>query len=458
MLNARAETYAWSHADRFLAELMALLRFPTVSAQPSHAADVAACARWLANHLAGIGLEHARVIRTPRHPLVYADWRHAPGRPTLLIYGHYDVQPAEPLDAWRTSPFEPAVREGNVYGRGASDDKGQFFAHLKAMESYLRTAGALPVNVKVILEGEEEIGSGSLLAFVKQRGDLLAADAAVVSDMRIPAPDRPAITAALRGMLSLELTLDGPAHDLHSGTFGGAVHNPLQALCEIVTGLHDGDGRIAIPGFYDRVRPPASQERAYMAQVGPADAEILRDAGAKLGWGERGYSLYERTTIRPALTINGISGGYAGPGPKAVIPAQTSAKLSFRLVPEQDPQEVDRLFREHIARVAPPSIRCRVRTVAAAQSVVIGQRGWTMRAAELAYLRGFGRAPVYLRSGGTIPVVNTLQEVLGIPPVLMGFALPDDGMHAPNEKFYLPNFRNAIQTSIHFLNELGRRE
>ncbi len=453
---SHASAYASAHRERFVSELSHLIRFPSVSAQPAHAADIAACACWLADHLRGIGLDHADVIRTPRHPLVYADWLQAAGKPTVLIYGHYDVQPPEPLDAWTTPPFEPVVKNGVIYGRGASDDKGPFFVHLKALESYLHTAGALPVNVKVLLEGEEEIGSPSLMMFVKRHGDMLAADAAVVSDTRIPAPDRPAITISLRGLLSLELEVYGPQKDLHSGAFGGAIHNPLQALCEIIASLHDLNGRVAISGFYDSVRLPSRKARAYFAHVGPSDADILKDAGTAGGWGEPGFSLYERTTIRPALILNGISGGYEGPGPKSVIPAKASAKLSFRLVPDQDPREIGRLLRRHIAQVTPSSVRCQIRTGISACPVLIDSRHRAIQAAVVAYERGFHSKPVYLGSGGTIPVINTLQESMGIQPVLMGFALPSDGMHGPNEQFNLSNFDNGIQTSISFLAEMGR--
>ncbi|MGH9841167.1 MAG: dipeptidase [Blastocatellia bacterium] len=455
MSPAHPLTYAQCNRDRFIAELQDFIRFPTVSAQSGQAEDLKKCAMWLANHLREIGLEQVKVISTPRHPLVYAAWRHAPGRPTALIYGHYDVQPPEPLHEWRSPPFEPVVRGNDLYGRGASDDKGQMFTHVKALESYLRTTGKLPVNVKCLFEGEEEIGSPNLTPFLARNNRSLAADVAVVSDTRILSPSRPAITYALRGALSLELEVCGPKQDLHSGNFGGAMHNPLQALCEIIARLHDADGRVTIPGFYDRVRRESEEERRYMARTGPTDEQVLRDAQALTGWGERGYTLYERTVIRPALTINGISGGYQGQGVKAVIPARAAAKFNFRLVPDQDPREIDRLFRQHIARITSPTVRATIRTHFVAKPALVNRHHPGMRAAAVAYQKGFGAMPVFLRSGGTIPVVNTLQELLGIPTVLMGFALPDDRMHAPNEKFHLPNFHNGIATSIWFLAEIS---
>jgi acetylornithine deacetylase/succinyl-diaminopimelate desuccinylase-like protein len=415
------------------------------------------CAAWLADHLRRIGLDHARVLPTERHPLVYAAWRHAPARPTVLIYGHYDVQPPDPLNEWQSPPFEPTVRGQDLYGRGACDDKGQMFTHVKALEAYLKAEGRLPVNVKCLFEGEEEIGSPSLSPFLKRNRRALAANVAVMSDMPIPAPDRPALTYAMRGALNLELEVRGAQRDLHSGVYGGAIHNPLQALCEIIAKLHDSGHHVAIPGFYQHVRRPAEEQREYLGEVAPSDAQILRDAGARNAWGEAGYSEYERTTLRPALTINGIVGGYQGPGVKGVIPRRAIAKLSFRLVPDQEPHQVERLFRQHVGRITPPTLRFAVRTLARVKPALVNPKHAAIRAAALAYRNGFGSPPVFLRSGGTFPVVSMLQE-LGIPTVLMGFALPDDRMHAPNEKFHLPNFYRGIATSIWFLSTIGRGE
>jgi acetylornithine deacetylase/succinyl-diaminopimelate desuccinylase-like protein len=452
---SRALHYADAHRQRFLSELKEFVRFPSVSAQPRHAGDVKKCAAWLAQHLRRIGLQQVSVFNTPRHPIVYAEWRGLPNSPTLLIYGHFDVQPPDPLDAWQSPPFEPALRGDNLYGRGASDDKGQLLTHLKALESYLKTEGRLPVNVKCLFEGEEEIGSTHLKPFLSRHRRALAADVAVMSDTRMLAKDRPALTYALRGGLSLELELLGTPQDLHSGNFGGAIHNPAQALCELVSQLHDKHGRIAIPGIYDEVRVWSDEERDYMARNGPDDARILRSAKAGRGWGERGYTLYERTTIRPALTINGITSGYQGPGSKSIIPARAVARINFRLVPDQKPERVERLFRQHISRLTPPTLRSKVSTSFAARPALLNRKHPAMRAASLAYQRAFHHRPVFLRSGGTIPVVNTFQETLGIQTVLMGFALPDDRIHAPNEKFHLPNFYKGIATCIWFLSKVG---
>jgi len=451
MLPARALAYARARRRRFLAELKEFVRFPSVSAQPRHAGDVATCARWLASHLRRIGLDDVGVISTGGHPLVLASWQRAAGRPTVLIYGHYDVQPADPLPEWSSPPFAPTVRGNDLFGRGACDDKGQMFTHVKALEAYLQTSGALPVNVKCLFEGEEEIGSPNLLPFIARNKDLLAADVGVMSDTPMLGPGRPAIHHATRGALYLEVELRGAGHDLHSGNFGGVVHNPLQALCEMIAALHDANGRIAIPGFYDRVRRWSTGERLIMAREGPADAQILKDAEAHRGWGERGYSLYERLTLRPALTVNGIVAGYQGPGAKGVIPARALAKLSFRLVPDQDPREVDRHFRQQIARLTPATVRSTVRTLSRARPAFIDPTHPALRAAAFAYRKGFGVAPTLLRSGGTIPVMNAFLEVLRVPTAMMGFALPDDRMHAPNEKFHLPNFFSGIATGIWFL-------
>jgi acetylornithine deacetylase/succinyl-diaminopimelate desuccinylase-like protein len=455
MSTADALAYARAHRTRFLAELKDFIRFPSVSGQLHHAGDRARCARWLASHLRRLGLNDVKLVSSPEAPVVYAEWRHTPGRPTVLIYGHYDVIPSDPVSEWRSPPFEPTVRGENLFGRGACDDKGQMWTHVKAIEAYLRAQRALPINVKCIFEGEEEIGSPSLVSLISRNKDALAADAVLMSDTLMLSPGQPAISYATRGDLYLELEVLGSKHDLHSGNFGGAIHNPLQALCEIIAKLHDSNGRIAVPGLYDRVRRWSGREQARMAEFGAPDALVLEDAGSQRGWGERGYSLYERLTVRPALTINGIAGGYRGPGRKGVIPARVVAKLGFRLVPDQDPREVDRLFREQIARITPSTVRTKVRTVSGTKPALVNPEHPMIRAAVLACRRGFGTPPALLRSGGTIPVVSAFQQVLRAPVVLMGFALPNDRLHAPNEKLHLPTFFNGIAASIWFLAILG---
>jgi acetylornithine deacetylase/succinyl-diaminopimelate desuccinylase-like protein len=448
--------YLSRNRHRFLAELRRFVRFASVSAQSRHAGDVANCAAWLAHHLREIGFGEVELVPTRRHPIVWARWRQAPGRSTVLIYGHYDVQPAEPLEQWRSPPFEPIVRGEHLYGRGASDDKGQMFVHVKAIEAYLKATGELPVNLVCVFEGEEEIGSPNLRPFLRDQSRALAADCAVVSDMQIPASDHPAITYALRGALSVEIEVQGPQSDLHSGLFGGAVRNPLQLLCELIARLHDADGKICIPGFYDHVRQWDAKERAYLRQVGPSDEQLLRSAGATAAWGENGYTLYERTTIRPAVTATGIVGGYQGPGAKAAIPSTALAKLDFRLVPDQDPHRVESQLREYLVRRVPAGMPVRVRRLVSEKPVLIDRGYPALNAAARAYQRAFGAQAVFLRNVGTIPVINMIQEVLGIATVLMGFGLPDDRIHGPNEKFHIPNFFKGIETSIRFLAEVGR--
>jgi acetylornithine deacetylase/succinyl-diaminopimelate desuccinylase-like protein len=443
--------YAQSRRATFVSELSEFLRFPSVSSQPERAGDVRKCAAWLAQHLKSVGLDRVRIIPTEGNPIVYASWLRAPGRPTLLIYGHYDVLPGEPLREWHTPPFTPTLKNESLYARGASDDKGQLFSHVKAIESYLKTTNSLPVNVKCIFEGEEEIGSPHLMSFIAQNQRALRANAAIISDTRMLAPDRPAISYAQRGGLRAELEVKGPRHDLHSGNFGGAVQNPLQAICEIIARLHDAHGRVAIPGFYDDVRHWDEEERAFMARTGPTDQQILQDAEVELGWGESGFNLYERTTIRPALTVNGMAGGHQGAGAKSIIPAGAIAKLSFRLVPDQDPKKVARLFREYIERITPPAVRSSLLTFSAIEPALVDRNHPAVRAAALTYKLGFGASAVFLRSGGSIPVVNIFQKILRIPAVLMGFGLPDDHIHGPNENFHMPNFYKAIATSIWYL-------
>jgi acetylornithine deacetylase/succinyl-diaminopimelate desuccinylase-like protein len=434
---------------------MEFIRFPSISVQPAHAPDVRRCAEWLASHLRHVGLEHVSLIPTPRHPIVYADWVHAPSKPSLLIYGHYDVQPVDPLTEWHSPPFEPTIRHQHLFGRGASDDKGQMFAHVKSIEWYLRTHRHLPLNVRCLFEGEEELGSPHLADVLEIHRQRLAVDVAVISDTRILGPERPAITESVRGSVSFELEMEGPTHDLHSGNFGGAVPNPLRALCSVLARLHDERGRITIAGFYDGVHEATATERIELARAGPSDAQLLVDAGASEGFGEAGYTLYERTTIRPALEITGVYGGYQGPGVKAVIPARAVAKLNVRLVAGQDPGEVDGKFRRHIVQMTPRGIRCSVRTSGPVAAARVDRSHRAIRAAATAYRKAFGVAPVFLRSGGTIPAVGMFRDVLRIPTVLMGFALPDDRPHAPNEQFHLPTYLRGIQTSVNFLAELG---
>ncbi|MDQ7859838.1 MAG: dipeptidase [Armatimonadota bacterium] len=450
----RAVAYAREHRARFVAELLDLIRIPSISTAPERAADVARAARWLADHLAALGFD-ARVEPTDGHPLVRAEWLRAPGRPTVLCYGHFDVQPPDPLALWTRPPFEPSVEGDVLYARGASDDKGQLFIHLKAAEAILRTAGALPVNVKVLLEGEEEIGSPSLAAYLPRHRRALAADAALVSDGALVAPDLPAITTGLRGLLYVEIAVRGARHDLHSGQFGGVAPNAVAAAAQIVAGLKDRRGRVRIPGFYARVRPPSPAEREAWARLPITEAALLREMGTDAAPGEEGVPPIERLWARPTLDVHGIAGGFTGEGMKTVIPSRASAKVSMRLVPDQRPERILARLVRVVPRLAPPGTSVEVRELASARPVLVPLDAPAVRAAARALEATFGVAPAYVRSGGSIPVVAGFTHILRMPTVLMGFGLPDDNLHAPNEKFALANFHRGIEATIRFFYDLG---
>lgn len=444
--------YSQKNQEKFLAELLDFLRIPSISTQPERDEDVVAAARWLAATMESAGLENVRLIETPRHPLIYGDWLHAgEGAPTVLVYGHYDVQPAEPFELWETPPFAPEVRDGYVVARGASDDKGQIFVHVKAVEALLQANGRLPVNVKFIVEGEEESGGASLAAFIPQNKELLAADVALVSDTAILSPEQPAIVYGLRGMCYILMDVTGPGRDLHSGSFGGGINNPLNALAHIIAKLKDEEGHILIPGFYDQVRPLTEAERDILAQFPLDEAAWLAEAGAPEIWGEPEYTLVERLGARPTLDVHGIIGGYTGPGGKTVLPATVHAKLSMRLVPDQDPAEIRRLFVAYVQAITPPSVKVTIQGGHGAPASITDYNIPAMQAARAAYRETFGREPVLMREGGSIPVVGQFQTHLGLETVLMGFGLPGDRIHSPNERFLLANFYRGIATSIHFL-------
>jgi acetylornithine deacetylase/succinyl-diaminopimelate desuccinylase-like protein len=448
--------YARANQDRFLAELKEFLSIPSISTQPAHKPDIERAAAWLRYKLLAAGFPRAEILPTSGHPVVYAEWMAAdPKAPTALIYGHYDVQPPDPLKLWDTPPFDPTVVGDDIFARGASDDKGQLYIHLKAVEAFRETRGTPPINLKCLFEGEEECGSPSLEPFVTEHTDLLAADVAVASDTHILGPDMPSIVYALRGLAYAEVEVTGPDHDLHSGIYGGAVHNPINALCAMIARLHDENGRIAIPGFYDGVREIDAKERAELARA-PFEREVwLREAGALTDWGEREYTIVERTMIRPTLDVNGIWGGYVQPGAKTVLPSKAFAKMSMRLVPDEEPEEIVQLLRDYLTDIAPPTVSVKVRDLHGGRSATIHRNSPAMQAAVQAYARVFDKKPIFVREGGSIPVVDTFQSILGIETILMGFGLPDDRLHSPNEKFHLPNFYRGIETVIHFMNLLG---
>ncbi len=448
--------YAQEHRAKFVAELNDFLRIPSVSTQPDCTADVAQAAHWLAENMKMAALENVTVIPTAGHPLVYADWLHAgPDAPTVLIYGHYDVQPAEPLAEWLTPPFDPTIVGEYLYARGASDNKGQVFAHVKAVEAHLKSHGRLPVNVKFIVEGEEESGGAHLRAFIPENKELLTADVALVSDTSMLGYEQPSIVYGLRGLCYVYLDVTGPARDLHSGSFGGGIDNPLNALAHIIAQLKDKDGRVLIPGFYDKVRPLSDAERALLAQTPLDEAAWLAETGAPMPWGEPEFTLVERLGARPTLDVHGIIGGYTGPGGKTVLPSTVHCKLSMRLVPDQDPAEIGRLFNEYVQAITPPTVTAVVTLTGGSPASITDLTMPAMKAAVTAYESAFGKAPAFMREGGSIPVVGQFQHFLGLETVLMGFGLPDDRIHAPNERFYLPNFYRGIETSIRFLSIYG---
>ena len=455
---ADAAHYAQEHQEAHLRELIDFLRIPSVSTQPEHDGDTEAAAHWLAREMGKAGLKNVRVLETEGHPLVYGDWLHAgKDRPTVLVYGHYDVQPAEPLEQWQTPPFEPGVRGDYLYGRGASDDKGQVYVHVKAVEALLQATERLPVNVKFIVEGEEESGGASLAAFIPHNRKLLAADVALVSDTTILSPEQPAIVYGLRGMCYVFLDVTGPSRDLHSGSFGGGINNPINAIGHMIARLKDEDGHILIPGFYDKVQPLSDRERQVLSEFPLKQDAWLKETGAPQAWGEPEYTLIERLGARPTLDVNGIIGGYTGSGRKTVLPSSVHAKISMRLVPDQDPAEIGELFQQYMQAVAPPSVSATVQVLASAPASLTDLTTPAIKAAAAAYREVFGREPVYMREGGSIPVVSQFQSELALETVLMGFGLPDDRIHAPNERFYLPNFYRGIRTSIRFFEEFGRR-
>jgi acetylornithine deacetylase/succinyl-diaminopimelate desuccinylase-like protein len=439
-------TLARPPVARLPADLAAFLRFPSVSGDPDHAADVRRCAAWLAGLLRRAGLPVVRVVRTPGHPVVYAEWLGAPNRPTVLVYGHYDVQPADPA-GWTTPPFEPSVRGGAVYARGASDDKGPVFAHVAAVASQLRRR-RLPVNVKLLFEGEEEVGSPHLPQFVRRHRRRLAADAVVISDTRTAGSGRPAIVYGQRGSLHLDVEVAGPPRDLHAGAFGGSVRNPADVLCRLLAGLHDTAGRVNVPDFYRDIRPPTPTERAALAAAGPREAELLRDAGVPSGWGEPGFTASERTTLRPAVVVSHLG---AGAGGGSVVPARATAKVNVRLVPDQDPAAVADAFRRYVAARTPVGVRAVVRVRSATPPVLFDRKHPALRMAAAALRVAFGADPVYLRSGGTIPVARLLRDELGAPVVLMGFSRPDDQMHGPDERFHLADLARGAAAAAGFL-------
>jgi len=456
-MSSPAVIYARQNQPRFLDELKSLLRIPSISTLPENKADCRRAAETLVAELTRIGMEHARLIETAGHPMVYADWLHAGAKPCALFYGHYDVQPVDPLDEWLSPPFEPTERDGNLYGRGTCDDKGQVWAQIKGLESLLASTGKLPINVRVLFEGEEEVGGEGIAAFVASKPPDLKSDFALVSDTELFAPGLPTLCVGLRGMIYTELEVRGARTDLHSGMYGGAAPNPFIALAQMLARLKDEDGHILIPGFYDNIIPPSPEELAAWDSL-PFDEEQYRiaEVGSRALVGEVGFSVLERTWERPTLDVHGIPGGFIGAGAKTVIPAKALAKVSMRLVPGMTPARTFALYKSYVEKIAPAGVDVEVRLIHSGDACLIPVDNPYIQAATRALKEVWGKETVFIRSGGSIPIVGDFDRHLGIPSVMMGFGLPDDNIHAPNEKFHLQNFELGIESVVRFLEEAGK--
>ncbi len=450
--------YAHANGEAFRQQLHELIRIPSVSADSQFAGEVRRAAEWLAAELRRIGMRNVAVMPTAGHPVVYGDWLDAgPDKPTVLVYGHYDVQPADKVkDNWTSEPFEPVERDGFIYARGSSDDKGQAYIHVKAAESYLKTVGKLPINVKFILEGEEEVGSKNLQDFLAAYKDMLKADVAVISDTGMTAVDQPEITRALRGLTYMELHVTAADKDLHSGGYGGAIPNPALILAQMIAKLHNADSSIAVPGFYDKVRPLTADDRLEIAQLALPDSEYLNITGAPGMWGEAAYTADERIVARPTMEINGLLSGWTGEGAKTVLPCKAMAKISCRLVADQEPVEIYELVKAYIAQIAPSNVHAELKLLNYGDPAMIDPHLPVMQAAVRAYERGWGKAPLYARTGGSIPVVADFKRILGVDTVMLGFGLNTDGAHGPDEHYSIEMFHKGIDTAIYYLEEVAK--
>lgn len=449
--------YIQQNNERYLSELCEFLSIPSVSTAPEHKADVAQCAEWVKAQLDSIGLENTQIYTTEGHPIVYGEWLHAgDSAPTVLFYGHYDVQPVDPLNLWTNPPFEPTIRDGKVFARGAVDDKGQVFLQLKSLEAHMKVHGTLPVNVKVLIEGEEEIGSVHLEQFLRDHRTMLACDTVLVSDTSMFAENLPSLGYGLRGLTYMEIWMTGPNRDLHSGSFGGAIENPLNALCTLIAGLKDENGRVTIEGFYDDVVPISEEEQAQFAQLPFNEEEFCRANGiAVTGGGEKQYTPLERLWARPTLDVNGIWGGFTGEGAKTVLPSKAAAKVSMRLVAGQDTKSIAEKFTRHVLARVPASVTAEVKCLHGGNPVLTPTDTPAMQAAHRALHQAFGVEPVYIREGGSIPIVLLFDTILDAPTVLMGFGLPNENAHSPDEHFDLENFRRGIIASALFYSEMA---
>ena len=442
--------------DEHLNDLYELLRIPSVSAQSQHKPDIERAAQWVADRLRRAGLDTVEIVPTQMHPLVYGESLRAPGKPTVLFYGHYDVQPPEPLELWTSPPFEPAVRNGNLFGRGTADDKGQIHIHIRALDALRQTAGKLPINVKVLIEGEEEVGSESLWDYVTHNKAKLKADALVVSDTSMLARGVPSITYGLRGLCYFEIAITGPAQDLHSGIFGGAAPNPLTILAELFAKLHDKNFRVAIPGFYDDVTPLSRAERKALARLPFTAKGFRKTVGSPALCGEKGFSVAEQVWCRPTLELNGMWGGYTGEGSKTVIPSKAHAKFSTRLVPRQDPAKISQLVERYIRKLLPKTVTCDFQVLSTGKPWVAPYTHPFFEVAHDALEKGFGKRAVFIREGGSIPFVTQMYDTFKVPCILLGFGLPDENAHAPDEHIALENYFGGIKAVANFYQGLGK--
>jgi acetylornithine deacetylase/succinyl-diaminopimelate desuccinylase-like protein len=452
---APIDSYIEANKDRFINELLDLLRIPSVSADPKYKADVARCAEAVKQRLIEAGLDQVEVCPTAGHPIVYGQKIVDPKKPTVLVYGHYDVQPPDPLELWDSGPFDPVIKDGMIYARGSADDKGQFYMHVKAIETMMKNGG-LPCNVKVMIEGEEEVGSDNLGIFVSNNKEKLAADVVLISDTSMIANDVPSINTGLRGLSYLEVEVTGPNRDLHSGVYGGAVANPINALCEMIASLHDQDRRITIPGFYDAVKELSKAERDALAEAPFNEDAYMKDLGIDAVRGEKGYTTEERSSIRPTLDVNGIWGGYIGEGAKTVLPSKAYAKISMRLVPDQKSDVITKLFADHFVKIAPPGVKVEVRPHHGGEAAVTPIDSPAYQAASRAMEETFGKKPIPTRGGGSIPIVALFEAELGLKTVLFGFGLDSDNIHSPNEKYGVFNYMQGIRSIPRFFHHFAR--
>jgi acetylornithine deacetylase/succinyl-diaminopimelate desuccinylase-like protein len=451
------DLFVEQNKPRLLDELKTFLRIPSVSTLPEHVPDVRRAAEFVADSMKTAGLENIEIIATAKHPLVYADWLHAPGKATVLCYGHYDVQPPDPLEEWISPPFEPVVRDGNLYARGSADDKGQMYMHIKAVEALLSTTGTLPVNLRFLIEGEEEVGGESVAKFVAENPARLKADVALVSDTELFAEGLPTLCIGLRGLIYTEIEARGPARDLHSGMYGGAAPNAVFGLIELLAKLKDANGKIQIPGMYDDVEPPTPAEKRSWEHLPFDEKDFLKnEVGSTQLTGEPGYSVLERTWARPTLEVHGIAGGFTGAGAKTVIPARATAKVSMRMVPNQNPEKIIAAYKKFVAENTPSGIQTEVRVLSWGPAIMVNPDHPAIHVAASAFRDILGKETVFIRSGGSIPIVGDFAKHLGIPTILMGFGLPDDGLHSPNEKYKVANYYAGIMTIAHFFEQYGQ--